>query len=354
MSALKGKFPLIYLSGDNYEAGKQHGEKLKKQIEFSYSLYQKFLFSGLSDYKLAEIGKRYLECFSNFIEDYVAEIEGIAAGASFDPWKIAVLNARNELHHYLKGRFRGNECTAIFLPESGILAQNWDWAREFENLAVIVLRERPDGHQILQLAEPGVIGKIGFNTSGLGACLNFLPGRNNRIGIPVHLLLRSILDSASIEEAEDKVQRAGSSSFSNILIADQSGRCIDIELCERQKTTVIYTDSKPIHTNHYLSECGSRDVYPGDSVEEELFEDSTIRFNRAKSLLGQVRESSIGTAKRILGDRRNGKHAICSEYKAIMGTRIGTVCSIVMDLKKREMHITKGSPMNNAYEKIVL
>jgi len=35
MSPIEGKFPLIFLSGNNFEAGKQHGLKLRRQIETS-------------------------------------------------------------------------------------------------------------------------------------------------------------------------------------------------------------------------------------------------------------------------------------------------------------------------------
>ena len=31
---------------------------------------------------------------------------------------------------------------------------------------------------------------------------------------------------------------------------------------------------------------------------------------------------------------------------------VGTVCTIVMDLGARELHITRGSPIHNAFEKI--
>jgi len=319
-----------------------------------FAQVEKFLFFDLPDDKLAEIGKRYLECFFNFSDEYVTEIEGIASGALVEPWQIAVLNARNELHHYLKGRLKANECTALFLPESGILAQNWDWAQEFESLVVIVSRERPDGHKTLQMTEPGVIGKIGFNALGIGVCLNFLPGRNNQIGIPVHLLLRSVLDSTSIDEALDRIQSVESSSFSNILVADRSGKYFNIELCERSKTTVTYPDRTPFHTNHYIEDRGAKLTQAADPVEKELYEDSVIRFQRLSKLLGQIQERNIGAAKQMLSDRTDGKHAICSDYKSIMGTYIGTVCSIVMDLKKLEMHISKGNPIQNAYEVIAI
>ena len=82
MRTSEGGFPQIYLSGDNFEAGKQHGSQLKQQIETSYGIYKRFLFFDLPDDNLAEIGNRYLESFGVFSEEYVVEIQGIAAGAS--------------------------------------------------------------------------------------------------------------------------------------------------------------------------------------------------------------------------------------------------------------------------------
>ena len=32
----------------------------------------------------------------------------------------------------------------------------------------------------------------------------------------------------------------------------------------------------------------------------------------------------------------------------------GTICSIVMDLEQKEMHITRGTPLKNPFEKISL
>jgi isopenicillin-N N-acyltransferase-like protein len=202
------------------------------------------------------------------------------------------------------------------------LAQNWDWAQEFENLAVIVSRKRPDGHKTLQLTEPGVIGKIGFNDSGVGACLNFLTGRNNRIGVPVHLILRAVLDSASIDEALDRIQKAKSSSFSNILVGDRSGAYVDIELCERNKMTVTYPDKIPFHTNHFLGGRSEKRSHADDPVEEELYVNSIARLQRVQTLLDQLKRQSVDAVKQILGDRADGKHSICSEYKSIMGARI--------------------------------
>jgi len=354
MMNFKEEIPVLHFTGDNHEFGRQHGERLKNQIATSYSLYKKFLFLDVPDVRLAEIGKQYLDRFFDFSEAYVAEIEGIASGACVEPWQIALLNARNEVHHYLKGKFNHNECTAIFLPEACILAQNWDWVKPFENLFVIIIHERSDGHKILQMTEPGVIGKIGFNTAGLGVCLNFLPGRNNDIGIPVHLLMRSVLDSGSIKEAKDRIQNARVASFSNLLVGDSSCRYFDFEFYKKNKNSVIYPDQLPFHTNHYLDNKSMKTPNKSDPVEKELYEDSMIRCQQVQKILAQPQIQTVELAKKILGDRENGSHAICAEYKSIMGAQIGTVCSVIMDLKKLEMHISKGNPILNKYKVIGL
>lgn len=93
------KIPVFHFSGDNYEFGRQHGEKLKNQIQTSYALYRNFLLLNLPKAELAEIGKQYLEKFFNFNEAYVAEIEGIASGAGVEAWQIALLNARNKIRN---------------------------------------------------------------------------------------------------------------------------------------------------------------------------------------------------------------------------------------------------------------
>lgn len=349
MTTTKDIFPIIHVYGDHQDAGRNHGEKLKKQIEKSFELYKKFLFMDVPDIELSEIGKQYLERIFNFNEAYAFEIEGIASGAGVDPWQIALLNSRNEAHHLLKGRQKQNECTTLFLPKVGILGQNWDWVQNFEELLAIIIHERRDGHKILQMTEPGVIGKIGLNSSGLGVCLNFLVGRNNCVGIPVHILLRSVLDSGSIEEAEEIIKNAEVASFSNLLGADHSGRFFDFEFFKENKALVHYQYGIPYHTNHYLNDFDTIDPNDMDDREKYLYEDSKIRCLQVEKLLGKAQIQHIELAKNILGNEDNGNHAIYSRYKQIAGFSIGTVCSVVMDLINCTMYITKGNPTNTPY-----
>lgn len=349
-----GKLPLIHISGESYTAGKQHGEQLKSRVENCYKLYKKFFFFNISDDELSQIGQDYLECCSKFNDEYVKEMEGIASGAAMQVWQIVVINARSEIHNYLESKLNTNECTSIYLPEKSILAQNWDWMKECEQLAVIIKRKGPRDFKSLQLCEPGMVGKIGFNDKGLGVCLNYLPGCNNRVGVPITFLLRSVLDSNSMEEALGKIEKAETCSFGNILIGDKFGEHTNIELCGTRKVAISFAEGIPVHTNHYL---GKRDTdfTPHNDTQEKLLKTNSLaRIERAYEISKNFRDMNINDAKRLLTDRAGGENAICSEFRPLMGSEMGTVCSLIMDLPNLEMHITKGSPLHNEYEVILL
>ena len=77
------------------------------------------------------------------------------------------------------------ECTTLAFKNQRILGQNWDWESDIEELAVILDIETEDGHRILTMTEPGMIGKIGMNNHGVGVGLNFMTIDNYQpYGVP--------------------------------------------------------------------------------------------------------------------------------------------------------------------------
>ena len=146
-------------------------DRIFKVIEFYQGIFKR------NESEIFEVAKVFKKRIKDFNPAYCVEIEAIAEGAEVDPLWIYALNARTEIIT----RFI-NECTAFYFSGSGILSQNWDWAEELEELVVIMKITRPDGHSILQMTEPGIIGKIGFKTSNLGVTLNILHirSRNSR------------------------------------------------------------------------------------------------------------------------------------------------------------------------------
>lgn len=339
-------FHYVKLSGSPKEIGLSHGRLLKDRIVSTWDFYSRVLFGNQLSL-LEDYGGRYLEVIQGFADEYREEIEAVAEGSGLPAWQIAILNARTEIFHILRGRPPANECTAAFLPGSRVLGQNWDWMAELEPLVVLMEIEREDGHRILQLTEPGIIGKIGFNSKGIGVCLNILTGGQSPVAVPIHILLRAALDGDDLEEIYARFSALNHGTYSNILMADDQGRCVAMEFAGTSMKPLDYKDGRPLHTNHYLSELSETQATENDP----LYENSMARYRRGCTLLKNLdRQAGVDELKSILRDREDVKHKISAEYKTRLGLQIGTVSSIIMDLPNREMHAALGVPHKNHYQ----
>ena len=339
---------LINLKGTPVEIGYQHGELLREQVRRVWKFYSETLFNSRLA-QLKEYGYNFLKVVREFHSDYATEMAALAEGAGLASWQIAALNARTEILHNLTDIDVG-ECTAMYLPYTRILGQNWDWMEELEPLVVVIHIERADGHRILQMTEPGIIGKIGLNSNGMGVCLNMIRGGARPDSVPVHIMLRAILDAGSIDEALDILGNA-QGTFSNILMADDQGSSEDLELAKQSSTIVDYAGESPIHTNHYLS-------YLRESIDvskQESFSNSTARFARAKALIQQFEcHAGMEELQSILGDTEAPTYPICRDYLPSSGHRVGTVAAVMLDLPGRALHVTRGIPGLNPYTRFLL
>jgi isopenicillin-N N-acyltransferase-like protein len=96
------------------------------------------------------------------------------------------------------------------------------WLEEQKENLIILDITSDDGPRIKMITEAGIIGKIGLNEVGVGVCLNAIkvPGCGSS-RLPVHLALRSVLDSPSVDDAVWQLEDAGMASSAHILIADK-------------------------------------------------------------------------------------------------------------------------------------
>ena len=341
---------LIALKGNPEEIGLQHGKLLKEKVAATWEFYSQTLFGNQMEI-LEEYGSQYLDVITAFNADYGVEIDALARGAGLPAWQIAVLNARTEIIHILMEKMMMGECTALYFAGSRILGQNWDWMEQLEPLFVVMRIDRDDGHQILQIAEPGIIGKIGLNSKGIGVCLNILSGSPSPVAVPVHILLRYVLDSASLDDALDRFQNMDLGTYSNILMADDQGHSVNMEFAGSKMKVVDYGEEIPIHTNHLLSELKEG----RDNSKDLMYPNSTARFDRGKQILKQLDQNSgLEELKSVLRDAKNENDPICVKYKEILGMMIGTVSSVIMDLPNRTLHVTKGPPANTTYSQFSL
>lgn len=346
------KFPLIQLSGSHKEIGYQHGKLLKNRIQKSINFYtdvtKQLDEKGRKDneIKIFKFSEKFKTIISSQNQLLSEEIEAIAEGAEVDPLWIYALNSRSEIMSNMETG--STECTALYFKKTKLLGQNWDWAADFEELAFIMQIKLNNGVEILQVTEPGIIGKIGFNNYGIGVSLNFLQVSQPLTGFPIHLILRTILEKTSFFDAVEWVKKLPVGCAGNIIIADKNGKYQDIEFGGESSYFLDTSSSTFMHTNHFLMNSIL-------NTNTEDLQSSFSRYNKASDLLTDLTDQSMEKMKNILSDDSNSEFPICRKY--IQGKTmedVGTVCTIIMDLQKLEMNITKGTPLNHGFSKVAL
>jgi isopenicillin-N N-acyltransferase-like protein len=206
------RFREVSLAGNSMERGSAHGEQLRDEIGETLDYYRRLF--GLGDAELQQQAREFAGIIEAFNPDYAEEIEAIARAADTQPLYIHALNSRSEIFNNLDVA----ECTAVMNCADALLAQNWDWSETLESLVVLMSMEGEGGHRIVTLTEPGIIGKIGMNNAGLGVCLNILKTDSKLRGLPVHVLLRAVLDCRSMAEARDLLDSNRVGKASHVLI----------------------------------------------------------------------------------------------------------------------------------------
>jgi isopenicillin-N N-acyltransferase-like protein len=329
-------FPVIKIQGTAEDRGRQHGVLLKERVHRTVGFYKKQFLQP--EEQILRIAGQFRKSTKAFRKDLYLEIEALAQAAEVDPLWIYALNGRTELLN-----LNPMECTTLAFRKQSLIGQNWDWDSEMEELAVILDIQKEDGHRILTMTEPGIIGKIGMNHCGIGVCLNFMTIENYQpYGVPLHVLLRTILDSKSVDEAQSLITSHLRGKIGNILISDSNGESVDIELAGDEFFSIPVEDLF-VHTNHFLTKV---------DYDLMLFPNTLGRYNRAKELLSWLDDPSITSMKEILKDRGNGKYPICRKrfsHPLLTDDTSMTVASIVMDLKKLQFHITRGNPFDNPF-----
>ncbi len=364
--ASKDKFPYICCEGSPYEIGVAHGKQGKEYIQTSIDCYRSMFldYSGID----WETARRYAHTFIPAIEKYdpdiMEEIRGIADGSGFHLDEILALNVRSEIvlqGSQVKAILDGGCTSCAFMPyktESGdvLLAQNWDW-KEIAQGALIILeihqQEKPD---ILMVTEAGIVGKIGFNSAGIGVCLNALGSdqRWNGETVPLHIALRGVLNSLTLSDAIGNAGRTPLACCANFMMAGASGQVITVEIGPGE-IDVIYPEKGYVtHTNHFY---GPRTAHIRDTGRIAL-PDTYLRLGRINDLLRALGEKkvTVDDIQNILRDHLGSPDSICrhNDLNEPEGMRMQTNFSIIMDLSKREMLYTPGSPCKQEYTSLKL
>ncbi len=356
----------INLCGTAKEIGYEHGRKGREEVLRSLETYEK-LFYGYQQINWSvakEKALSHIKAIEKYDFSMIEEMEGIAKGAGVEFEDILALNARSEiaLAGY-KGKSFSDGCTAIALTkpiiQDTIIGQNWDWKSTQRESLLLLWIENKDRPHITMVTEGGMIGKIGFNSSGIGICFNALITDKKTNEVPIHLGLRAVLNSYSLTEAISKIKGEQMASTASFLIGydegDHNGMAVNVEVSPFGIDYVGGNGEGLVHTNHICSDFIKQKL---SDMNEFKYDDSMLRKKRAEQLIqiSIARQESITeqTFKRWLSDEFNAPNSI-NHYEnkyAPEHRRMETVFSIVMNLSKRKTYLRIGKSPNQMYEEI--
>lgn len=342
----------IKAKGSPFEIGLTHGSLGRASIECSLKTYQELFFNyfHFTWSEAREKAGQYAEIIENYDPDYIEEMKGIAEGAEKDFEDILTLNVRSEI---LFPNIDG--CTSIGLSrertENGdvVIGQNWDWKQSQKDALLLLLIEQERKPTITMVTEGGIIGKIGLNSFGVGVCLNALATPVAPVGVPLHIVLRKILDSYSMGSAISAVSAEKMACSANFLIGCD-GEIINLEVVPNDYDILYPQAGYLVHTNHF---CSPRLFHLKDTGKL-LFPDSHVRLGKTEKLVSKDRDEvlSTDTIKGILSDHTIYPDSICrhEDVNILKKNRFMTVFSIIMNVSRKELLIAHGPPCSNPYQ----
>jgi isopenicillin-N N-acyltransferase-like protein len=341
----------VKISGTAFERGCQLGTLCREEVENTLESYGRVFkrYGNLDKSDILKLATPFIDIIAKYDPELIEEISGIAKAMEHPIEELVAINARTELmfQNAIK------ECTSIaVLPDitSGdkiFIGQNWDWIEMLRGSLILLEVEQPDRPTILMLAEAGIIGKIGMNSSGIGVCLNVLIADGAKRGVPIHVILRGILNSETLGEAIGSVLRAGSGGCSHFLIGSTDGEAIGIEVAFHDAEVIYPAEGIFTHANHFLSKSPER-----KDQGRVRYPDSLIRDYRAlRALRAKKKKLSLEDLKSVLCDHFNYPHSICRHPapKTDELEEIVSLASVIMDLKSRTLHLAEGPPCKHPY-----
>ena len=362
--------PRICVSGTPYERGRQYGAQARDRVRLSVQAYQRVFahYAGWDWPAVRRAAAEFEAPIAAFRPAYLDEMRGIADGAGLDLADVLAINVRTEVMYAATARLAPlaarvprppAECSAFaVVPALGhaqtgpLIGQNWDWLLHSAQ-TVIVLEARPDdGPDFVTVVEAGLLAKAGLNSAGLGLVTNALvtDADVGAPGLPYHVLLRAILDCATVTEALGVLQAGMRSSSANYLIAHASGTALDVEAAPGDFTRLYlrYPDQGLLlHTNHFLSS----GLHPVD-VSLWAMPSSAVRLQRLQA--GATGLATLDDFRALLADHADYPNSICShpdpgDHPLEQGA---TIASVLMDLNARRLWLAPGQPCQVPYQEL--
>lgn len=380
----------------DHARGVLHGRGARAQVAHSVSTYARmFAGCGIPWAQACERAQGYAEVIAALSPRWLAEIRGIAEGSGQPLAAVLALNCRTEIlppglyaeapdpalvgaalaanaamglpdwgaagnADAVAGALRQahdeGECTTLCVapPASADghtwLAQNWDWLGRQRAALVLLKTPGPEGHTITTLTEAGMLAKIGLHEAGFGLGLNILRSVDDgaRPGVPVHVLLRHLLDCTSLAQARAELDRAAQLGFgagSNIACVDAGGDIACFELAPAGWAEWPAVRGRVSHSNHYLTP-----ALQGVQAPMAAALSTTSRLETAWRH-GDARQVDRAGLEAFLRDTTGGYLAVCRHPDPALPPEacVESAAGVMIDVNARQMWVAPGVPDRVAF-----
>ncbi|TLN28573.1 hypothetical protein FDZ74_00350 [bacterium] len=351
--------PLVVASGSHLEIGRQIGEAVRPAVQRSIASARALLQSTEHTLHLTWEGAQIqADKYSPFILErypqYYAEISGMAQGADVSLEDLLVLNSMEAV---TTDALHLTKCTSVAVNEECtanqhvLIGHNEDWLPEDEPDLYVVHVSPDDEPPFIAMTYGGLMPNIGFNAYGIAQCCDSVYARDSRIGIPRVIVSRAVLGVHTPGEAIRYMLAPQRAAGYNHLLAYESGELYNIEVSARRFAVLYAENGRITHTNHYLDP----QMQAIEDEPDELIE-TRVRYARASRLLRLNNQHDVASIQTILRDHVNYPDSICNHSVQFIRPmdREKTICSLIIDLTAREMHLAWGTPCVNQFHTYAL
>jgi isopenicillin-N N-acyltransferase-like protein len=317
----------------------------------------RFESGGLAPDRADVLARAWEPVYAREAPEYHAEMVGIAEGAGVALNAVVMLNTRYELTYRLMFDdangggilLEPDGCTSFgVLPGAAsggttYVGQNWDWLAAVQNHTFLMRVTRAGMPSFLGFTEAGIAGcKMGLNEAGIGFVVNGLLTSGDdgeRMTRPFHVRCRDILDAERFDHAMAAMISGKRTGSANVLLGHADGEIVDIEATPDFCSYIHPKNGLITHANHLESE------QRVESIFERLGAHTLYRSPRLRRLLearrGSLDVSSIGEC---LADHFGRPASICRHIDPDVPAprQVMTVCTMIMDLAARRMHVAAG------------
>lgn len=225
-----------------------------------------------------------------------------------------------------------------------LIISQWMDAQK-DRLVILHIKSSSNGGStkpaISTVTEAGIVGKIGLNSAGVAVFLNAIFAKGvNFNSLPVHIALRSVLETRSRADGIALLERHGVAAASHILIADNEAT--SLEFSASNSTRLDISDSYLGHTNHYIRDHDVQDLMKMTDSAARMRRVSTLLEEASAKLQGEPGASPIAMLEGILEDEHDFPVSI--NRKSSHDNPASTLFTILVDLKARMATVKLGRP----------